>query len=52
MDPWGSKVKNEEAESEFEDNFKPDLESQKLDDSAEYLALLGRYNISGLQVIM
>lgn len=42
MDPWGIEVKNEAAGSEFEDDFKPELGSQKLNDSAEYLALLGR----------
>ncbi|KOB65834.1 Uncharacterized protein OBRU01_22177 [Operophtera brumata] len=42
MDPWCSGVNNEAAGTEFEDDFKPNLETQKLNDSAEYLALLER----------
>lgn len=43
MDPWGSEVKTAEPVSEFEDNFKPSAQSEKLADSAEYLAVLGEY---------
>lgn len=42
MDPWGNEVNSKEAESKFEDNFEPSAESQKLSDSAEYLAVLGK----------
>lgn len=42
MDPWGSEVKHSEPVSEFEDNFKPSTQSEKLADSAEYLAVLER----------
>ncbi|XP_049876455.1 uncharacterized protein LOC126374046 [Pectinophora gossypiella] len=43
MDPWGSEVvETAEVAPEFEDNFKPAVESEKLADSAEYLAILER----------
>ncbi|KAJ8712555.1 hypothetical protein PYW07_005397 [Mythimna separata] len=42
MDPWGSEVINSEVVSEFEDNFKPTSESEKLSDSEQYLAILER----------
>lgn len=42
MDPWGSETKNIKILSEFEDNFKPSAQSEKLADSAEYLAVLGK----------
>lgn len=40
MDPWGCQITSAAIVSEFEDNFKPEL-SDKLADSAEYLAVLG-----------
>ncbi|CAG4982209.1 unnamed protein product [Colias eurytheme] len=40
MDPWGCEVHQTEAPSEFEDNFKPSHEFEKLSDSSEYLAIL------------
>lgn len=43
MDPWGSEVESAAVESKFEDNFKPTPEPEKLADSAEYLAVLGKY---------
>lgn len=42
MDPWGSEVIKSEVVSEFEDNFQPTSVSEKLSDSEEYLAILGR----------
>ncbi|KAJ8715276.1 hypothetical protein PYW08_005257 [Mythimna loreyi] len=42
MDPWGSEVINSEVVSEFEDNFQPTTESEKLSDSEQYLAILER----------
>ncbi|XP_013195590.2 uncharacterized protein LOC106138848 [Amyelois transitella] len=42
MDPWGDKVQTTAVVSEFEDNFKPEPQVEKLSDSAEYLAILER----------
>ncbi|CAH2246194.1 uncharacterized protein LOC120630789 isoform X1 [Pararge aegeria] len=41
MDPWGCQNINKSTVPEFEDNFKPE-KSDKLADSAEYLAILER----------
>lgn len=41
MDPWGSEVENSDFVPEFEDNFKPTHEYEKLSDSEQYLAVLG-----------
>lgn len=42
MDPWGSEiVDTAEVAPKFEDNFTPAVETEKLSDSAEYLAVLG-----------
>lgn len=43
MDPWGDEVKTETVVTNFEDNFEPPKEIEKLSDSAEYLAILGKY---------
>ncbi|XP_073962150.1 uncharacterized protein [Choristoneura fumiferana] len=41
MDPWGSDIAEKAVVSpKFEDDFKPAPESDKLSDSAEYLAIL------------
>lgn len=40
MDPWGCEIADSTIVSEFEDDFKPE-KSDKLADSAEYLAILG-----------
>ncbi|VVC88629.1 unnamed protein product [Leptidea sinapis] len=42
MDPWGCNKKEIEVAPEFEDNFKLESDSEKLSDSAEYLAILER----------
>lgn len=42
MDPWGSEVKNSVAAPEFEDNFEPTCDFEKLSDSEQYLAVLER----------
>lgn len=41
MDPWGCEIADSTIVSEFEDDFKPE-KSDKLADSAEYLAILER----------
>lgn len=41
MDPWGCEIGDSTVVSEFEDDFKPE-KSDKLADSAEYLAILGK----------
>lgn len=45
MDPWGSNVISVSVRTEFEDNFIPASEFEKLSDSAEYIAILGRCTI-------
>lgn len=40
MDPWGCEIADSTIVSEFEDDFKPE-KSDKLADSAEYIAVLG-----------
>ena len=42
MDPWGNESKNSTVEPEFEDNFQPAQDIEKLSDSQEYLAILER----------
>ncbi|CAB3234393.1 unnamed protein product [Arctia plantaginis] len=42
MDPWGSEVQHSDSVPEFEDNFQPTLEYEKLSDSEQYLAVLER----------
>lgn len=43
MDPWGSvNVETVPVTSQFEDDFKPSANFEKLSDSVEYLAVLGR----------
>jgi hypothetical protein len=43
MDPWGCIVETSDVVSKFEDDFNTRQESDKLADSAEYLAILGNY---------
>lgn len=46
MDPWGSDIAEKAVISpKFEDDFTPAPESDKLSDSAEYLAILGIYRL-------
>ncbi|XP_068617654.1 uncharacterized protein [Battus philenor] len=40
MDPWGCEVVEVTEVPEFEDNFTPAAEVEKLSDSAEYIAIL------------
>lgn len=41
MDPWGCETISTTVASSFEDNFKPEKPFDKLEDSEEYLAVLG-----------
>lgn len=43
MDPWGCEAVETAIVPEFEDNFKPARDCNKLADSEEYLAILGDY---------
>lgn len=44
MDPWGCKINKSDVSAEFEDNFRPEQKFEKLNDSAEYLSVLGKLN--------